>query len=79
LLKRIHFLEIKNPKRVFLLAWDPLHFIQFESSPTLFDEEPENFDFPINLMFACSMEIVEGGAEEWMDYFLEKKLTAKLV
>ncbi|MCI1919718.1 MAG: hypothetical protein LKJ12_06250, partial [Enterococcaceae bacterium] len=38
----IHFLEIKNPKRVFLLAWDPLHFIQFESSPTLFDEEPEN-------------------------------------
>ncbi|MCI1904582.1 MAG: hypothetical protein LKJ03_11040, partial [Enterococcaceae bacterium] len=54
LLKKIHFLEIKNPKRVFLLAWDPLHFIQFESSPTLFDEEPKknrNAEISILVLF----------------------------
>ncbi|MDM8214263.1 hypothetical protein QUW13_10275, partial [Enterococcus hirae] len=50
LLKRIHFLKTKNPKRAFLLAWNPLHFIHFESSPTLFDEEPKKRKHQITML-----------------------------
>ncbi|MCX2456026.1 nucleoside 2-deoxyribosyltransferase [Lacticaseibacillus nasuensis] len=36
------------------------------------DRDVENFNYPINLMFACSMKISEGGLTEWQQDFLQQ-------
>jgi len=36
------------------------------------DNVIENFDYPINLMFACSMEIIEGSELNLVDNIIKK-------